>query len=1133
MSRPRRWWRADAPQRRTILLVVGVLGTGVVGASAASGAGGGPTDRFTAKPVAVGGVVDGVKSRTARIAESDPALVGRTDDAPVNVVVKLDYDSVAAYDGGVAGLAPTSPSVTGKKLDANPAAVGAYERHVAAEERAIVSDIEQAVPAATVRASFRVVYGGISMTLPANQVRKVLSVDGVVAVQRDTLEHPLTDVTPQFLGATNVYPQLGGRDRAGQGVVVGVLDTGITPQHPSFRDSGLPAPPGGPFTCDFGDGSDPELGPTAGCNNKLIGARPFLSAYLSVFDAEPGEFCDNATGRCSARDADGHGTHTASTAAGDYVQSAKIFGIERGPLNGIAPGAYVMAYRVCLEQGCFESDAVAAIQQAILDGVDIINFSIGGGSEPFTDPVELAFLDFYKAGGLANASAGNSGPDAGTAEHGGPWVNTVGASTSPRHFLSALMLRSADGARTSITGATITPGLENKPVVTSESIGGDKLCTKELPAGAAAGKVVVCQRGPNRNAKARVVQRGGGLGMILYNPTKMNLFTDNFWVPTIMLEGPLVEGRPAPSTSLLAFLAQHGNVTATWRTGEPRAVRADEMTTFSSRGPVGDFIKPDVTAPGLQILAGNTPTPWGADASGPPGELFQVIAGTSMSSPHAAGVSALVKAAHPDWTPGQIKSALMTSSVQSVVKPDGRTPADPFDRGAGSIRADRAVAAPITFDVSAEDYIEAVTAVPLHRVDLNVPSIDATTMPGEIETTRTMKNVTGRRLVLDASAQAPPGSAIVVTPRRTVLAPNQSKTVTIAILGKDLEQGKQYFGQVTFHPDGHGLPDAVLPVAFFTKQGDISLTHACAASSIAVGETAHCEVTAQNKSVADAHVAITLTGGNPRRLDVRNVTPPAVQTRDGFRWSGTLDRSAAPQLTSITPGGSPAGFVPLSQFGIAPIADAGDETLVNVTVPRFKFGSEEYTKLAMTSDGYAIVDGGDSTDLDVVPQTFPDPARPNNVLAPYWTDLDPGAGGSMSIGEVTDGVNAWIVMEWKAVPLFGQPTDTQSFQIWIQEGDTESVTYAYGPVTGHAAAGGVNAGAENRDGSSGVNISPFPVTDSDYTVGTSPPVPGAKLVIGYDAQARHEGLFQLVARLSSDITLGNTTETVDLRVTGK
>jgi subtilisin family serine protease len=1125
----RQRWRADGPRRRTVLVVLALLATGALGVSAAAGAGGSaPTDRFTATPIAATNVVQGTKSRTGRITQTDPALLKRTDAGTVNVVVKLDYDSVAAYEGGVPGLAATSPAVTGKPIDKNPGAVHAYENHVAGEEKAIVSDIKQAVPAADVGSSFRVVYGGIAMKLPANQVGKVLGVDGVVAVQRDSLEQPLTDVTPQFLGATNIYPQLGGRARAGQGVTVGILDTGITPQHPSFRDTGLPAAPGAARACEFGDGSDPALGPAASCNNKLIGAHAFLDTYLSIVDAQPGEFCNNTTHKCSARDSEGHGTHTASTAAGDIVNSAKIFGIERGPISGIAPGAYVIAYRVCLEDGCFQSDSVAAIQQAILDGVDVINFSLSGGAEPFTDAVELAFLDFYKAGGLANASAGNDGPGVGTAEHGGPWVNTVGASTSPRHFLTTLKLRGADGATLDLTGASITPDMTpDTPVVLSTAIGGDDICGN-IPAGAATGKIVVCKRGllAGRAATSFNVKQAGGVGEILYNPIRQNLFTDNFWLRTVMLEGP------EPANTLLAFLAAHPGVTATWKTGVPTRVRADEMTFFSSRGPDGDFIKPDVTAPGLQILAGTTPTPFGAVASGPPGEFFMAIAGTSMSSPHAAGVSALIKAAHPDWTPGQIKSAMMTSSVQDVVKNDGHTPADPFDRGAGSIRADRSVYAPITFDVAAEDYIAALQADPLHRVDLNTPSIDATTMPGEIETTRTMKNVSGRRLVLQARTQAPPGAQIVVTPRRIVLAPNQSKTVSIAILGKDLAKNKQYFGQVTFHADGHGLPDSILPVAFFAKQGQVALTHTCAAASLVVGDTTHCEVTAQNLSPVDARATITVSGAKRHRLRVRSVTPPAVQTPDGLRWTGTLQKSTAPAVSAITAGGSPAGFLPLSEFGFGPIAGVGDETVVNADVPPFKYGSEVYSRLALMSNGYAVVGGGDTADLDVVPQTFPDAGRPNNVLAPYWTDLDPGSGGSVSIGSLTNGVNAWTVLEWKAVPVFGRPADAQSFQIWIQQGDTESITYAYGDVTGAAARDGANAGAENRDGTSGQNISPFPVTNSDYTVATAPPVPGAKVVLGYDAKARRRGLYQLVARLGSDITLGSTTEVVNLRVTG-
>jgi hypothetical protein len=392
-----------------------------------------------------------------------------------------------------------------------------------------------------------------------------------------------------------------------------------------------------------------------------------------------------------------------------------------------------------------------------------------------------------------------------------------------------------------------------------------------------------------------------------------------------------------------------------------------------------------------------------------------------------------------------------------------------------------------------------------------------------------MKNVSGRRLVMRASTQAPDGAEITVTPSKVVLEPDQSRTVAIDILGKDLETNKQYFGQVSFRPDGHGLPNAVLPVAFFKKQGTVTLTHECDSTALLIGDTAHCQVTAQNTSPADAHASISLTGGDPKALRIQNVTPPAFETSDGFRWTGTLQKSTAPGITSITPGGSPAGFLPLSLFGISPIGGVDDETIVNFNVPAFQFGSEEYTRLAMTSDGYAVVGGGDSPDLDFIPQTFPDAARPNNVLAPYWTDLNPGAGGSLSTGELTDGVNSWIVLEWKAVPIFGT-TAAQSFQIWIQEGDTESITYAYGPVTGGAAPDGANAGAENREGSSGKNIAPFPVTDSDYTVNTTPPVPGAKLTIGYDALARKKGDFQLVSRLSSDITLGNTTEVVNVSV---
>ena len=230
--------------------------------------------------------------------------------------------------------------------------------------------------------------------------------------------------------------------------------------------------------------------------------------------------------------------------------------------------------------------------------------------------------------------------------------------------------------------------------------------------------VVVCERGTvTRIEKSLDVRQGGAAGMILYNPSHQDLFTDNFWIPTVMLEGP------EPANTLLSFLDAHEQVRATWATGAAAPIHADQMTTFSSRGPAGGSIKPDVTAPGLQVLAGDTPDPVD-DAFGPPGQLFQSIAGTSMSSPYAAGVAALILAVHPSWTPGQVKSALMTSALQTATKEDGVTPADPFDDGAGSIRADRAVQPTLTFDVPASDFVAAEND-PRGWLDLNLPSIDA------------------------------------------------------------------------------------------------------------------------------------------------------------------------------------------------------------------------------------------------------------------------------------------------------------------------------------------------------------------------------------------------------------------------
>ena len=799
--------------RRSAIAMIAVMA--VAAASVPVGAEAAHASRPPSTP---GRTVDLATSTTARLARSDTALLHLQGSRPIPVMVRFDVDPIASYAGGIDGLRATSSAVAAD-LPLGSTGVRSYGRLLAARMTSIANSIRRTVTGARILRTFAVVYGGASVLVPAGHIRDLLRVPGVVAVQRDSLVHPLTTTTPHFLGADRVWPSLGGPKRAGRDVVIGVLDTGVWPEHPSFKDLGLGAFPHA-AACEFGDGSDPQLGEPFACNRKLIGAYAFTDTYMAVIGAEPGEFCDNDTGECSARNADGHGTHTASTAAGAPT-TATVFGLPRGRMSGVAPGARIIAYRVCLDQGCYSSDTVSAVEQAVIDGVDVINFSISGGADPYSDPIELAFLDAYAAGIEVNASAGNSGPGPATAEHGGPWVTTVGASYGPRAFMTSLQLRASDGATLELPGSTITHGIIGRAVVSAADVAGygDALCRTPMDPGSVTDRVVVCERGTVRMVeKSFDVRRGGAAGMILYNPTHQDLFTDNFWLPTVMLEGP------EPANTLLSFLGAHPGVRSTWVTGSPAPSHADQMTTFSSRGPVGGFIKPDVTAPGLQVLAGDTPAPIDV-AAGPPGQWFQSIAGTSMSSPYVAGVAALIRAVHPNWTPGQVRSALMTSALQTATKEDGVTPADPFDDGAGSIRADRAVLPTLTFDVPAADFVAAGTD-PLRWIDLNLPSIDASDMSGSVSTTRYGRNVSGSTQTFSAITAAPAGATIVVTSPDWSVAPGGTLEVEVTIDGNDLADG-QYFGSITLDPMSNAN-EVFIPVAFNRTSSTVTPTNGTA-----------------------------------------------------------------------------------------------------------------------------------------------------------------------------------------------------------------------------------------------------------------------------------------------------------------
>ncbi len=457
-------------------------------------------------------------------------------------------------------------------------------------------------------------------------------------------------------------------------MIVGVIDTGIWPEHPSFVDDGSypPIPGFGSVPCEFGNTAHNPNDAPFECNNKLLGARQMLDTYRALTGVESYEYD-------SARDDGGHGTHTASTAAGNFGVEASIYGISRGLINGIAPRARVIAYKGLGFLGGYTSDLAAAIDQAVADGVDVINYSIGGGAgAPGAD--EIAFLFAADAGVHVATSAGNSGPGAATLGNPGtmPWMTTVGANTQSRFFEGSAS--SSDGWE--FFGASITGGTAELPLVDAEFAGGELCVPGTLDPTAVAGKVVLCRRGATARAdKSRAVWMAGGAGMIMYNNSDVdNLATDSHWVPSVHID-------QTPGLAIKAYIATDPDPTAQINGGVFSVwPPAPSMTIFSSRGPnpvVPDIIKPDITAPGTQILAGYSPTSY--EVYDLPGEYFAAIQGTSMSSPIIAGIFALVDQVHPDWSPAAVKSAIMTTAYQDVVDNDRVTPANPFDFGAGHV----------------------------------------------------------------------------------------------------------------------------------------------------------------------------------------------------------------------------------------------------------------------------------------------------------------------------------------------------------------------------------------------------------------------------------------------------------------
>ena len=688
---------------------------------------------------------------------------------------------------------------------------------------------------------------GFSTRLTTEEAELLRGQLGILSVLPEARYELHTTRTPQFLGlgqSDAFFPQA---DLASE-VIVGVLDTGVWPELKSFDDTGL-----GPVPSSWrGECETSKTFPLSRCNRKLIGARFFPRGY----EATVGPVNEKFESR-SPRDDDGHGSHTSTTAAGSPVEGASLFGFAAGTARGMATHARVAAYKVCWLGGCFSSDILAAMDKAMEDGVNILSMSIGGGLTDYAgDSISIGAFRAMEQGILVSCSAGNGGPASGSLSNVAPWITTVGAGTLDRDFPAFVML--GDGKK--FSGSSLYSG---KPLSDSliplvyagnaTTSPNGKLCIPgSLIPSKVAGKIVVCDRGSNsRVQKGLVVKDAGGAGMVLANTEYFGeeQVADAHLLPTSAVgqkAGDSIKSYISSDPSPMATISPGGTQVDV----QPSPV----VASFSSRGPnlvTPEILKPDIIAPGVNILAGWT------EAVGPTGlevdtrkVSFNIVSGTSMSCPHVSGLAALLKAAHPDWSPAAIKSALMTTAYNTYR--GGKTiqdvatgsPATPFDYGAGHVNPIAALDPGLVYDTTVDDYLGFFCALDYRQDqikrftnrdfacdtnkkysvgDLNYPSfaVPLQTASGKgggsdeltvVKYTRTLTNVgTPATYKVSVSSQISSVKISVDPESLTFSQLNEKKSYTVTFTASSMPSGMTGFAHLEWSDGKHVIRS---PVAF-------------------------------------------------------------------------------------------------------------------------------------------------------------------------------------------------------------------------------------------------------------------------------------------------------------------------------
>ncbi|MED5524728.1 MAG: S8 family serine peptidase [Pseudomonadota bacterium] len=959
-----------------------------------------------------------------------------------------DQYIVEFSDTPVAATTVASANALKTKLDLASSKVQSRRANLKAAQANAIRSLNRQYPNAKVRRQFNLVFNGMVVQGKDIDMAELKKLPNVKAVYRDEIIQVQMDQSLPIIKAPAVWAELGGRASAGQGIRVAVVDSGIRPENPMFDDTGM-APPANLPSDDYCHTTDPSF-----CNNKLIVAR-FYPASSSTASYE---YTDSPLGW------NGHGTHVAGTAVGMPVEVS--YGAQRYDLSGVAPGAYLMAYKALYYNGTtgsgMGSSLIAAVEDAVADGADVINNSWGGG--PGGDPNQSAYKQVWEnaeaAGVVVVTAAGNDGNGASTIGCPGCVESgiTVANTQTGRSFVETV---SVDGmgdfnAVESSSPARVADLSDfSAPLVAAASLDSANVegCSA-FASDAFAGSFALISRGTCAfSAKAANVAAAGAKGIIVYNNAAgapITMAMDDATIPGVMIS--------QDDGATLVAAASTGSLSATLDPALRSYVNealVDVMNSSSSRGPNGDarFIKPDLAAPGTNILSAYSP-----DQAGNPDTQFAVLTGTSMASPHVAGAAALVKAAHPDWSPLQIKSALVNTSNGTVTDDDGITPATPFAKGAGRLDVSQAIDSPMAL---APVSLAAPSCMSACSFEVNATSLIGQRATWQAELSFDDPNIKG-------SVATPGHHGPLKAPGQFVLKAGSEASFDVTVDTHLGERDRWYFGTLTLTSPYQALATVHMAIAVYAGNSTDAALLRSSAGTAEAGTPVAGQTVFTNQGITGA---ATVTVSFPEAVTVS--TEPVANVVNGSgslafdgatktaTWTGTVNTPEG----SLQPGPAWLDSLPSLTDGFNPsflscgaACDEGTLTL-NLAGLGAYFMGQPISTLTLGTNGYVTFNGA-TISASYYNDTMPSTKVSGAALAPFWTDLDMTNTGGWYYQFLNDGSADYLVFEWKDVPLWDDASgNTYTFQVLFKLGSDEAYVHyvAMGDIPANVTAGLQNA----------------------------------------------------------------------------